>query len=107
MALLPSSGPGSGGKEVADRRRDLPRMRFQREVTRLEEADRSAWNVPLECLGARREEKRIVLAPHGEQWRPPRAEVFLELRVQSDVAGVVKEEIELDLVVPGPREQRR
>src|SRR5262245_24787678 len=107
IALLPLIGTDSGCAEVTDRRRDLSRMRFQREVARLEEADHGTWNVALERLGARRQEKRIVLAPHREERRPSRAEVFLELRVQRDIAGVVEEEVELDLVVAGPSEQRR
>src|SRR6185436_19940268 len=76
-ALLQLIGTDSGRAEVADCRRDLARMRLQREVARLEEADHCTWNVALERLGARRQEERIVLAPHREERRPPRAEVFL------------------------------
>src|SRR5262249_9089615 len=93
--------------EVVDRRRDLFRMRFQREVARLEKVDHGTWDVALERLGARREEERIVLAPPRQERRPPRAEVLLELRIQRDIAGVVEEQVELDLVVAGPSEQRR
>src|SRR5262245_65596331 len=107
IGLLQSIGRESRCAEVADGRRDFPRMRLQREVTRLEEADHRTWNVALERLGARRQEERIVLAPRRKERRPPRAEVFLELRVQRDVAGVVEEQVELDLIVAGPSEQRR
>src|SRR5215472_2836997 len=107
IALLQLIGADSGCAEVADRRRDLSCMRFQREVARLEEADHRAWNVALERFGARRQKERIVLAPHGEKRRPPRAEVFLEFRIQRDIAGVVEEQVELDVVVAGPSEQRR
>src|SRR5215510_8963294 len=79
MALLQLIGTDSGCAEVTDRRRDLSRMRFQREVACLEETDHCAWNVPLERLGARRQEERVVLAPHREKRRPARAKVFLEL----------------------------
>src|SRR5262245_26192803 len=89
IALLQWIGTDSGCAEVAGRRRDLSGMRLQREVARLEEADHCARNVALERLGARRQEERVVLAPHREQRRPPRAEVFLELRVLRDIAGVV------------------
>jgi hypothetical protein len=34
-----------------------------------------------------------------------RAEICLELRVQRDIAGVIEEQIELDLVVAGSSEQ--
>src|SRR5690242_7293563 len=39
--------------------------------------------------------KRIVLAPHREQRRSVRAEVFVELRVPRDIAGVIEEQVEL------------
>jgi hypothetical protein len=46
--------------------------------------------------------------PQGrEPRRPSRAEVLLEARVQGDVARVVEEEIELDLVVDAPAEEHR
>src|SRR5215471_11507376 len=101
------SGQISGCEKVANRRRDLSRMRFQREVARLEKADHGARNVALERLGARRQEEWIILAPHREERRPPSAKVFLELRVQRDIAGVVEEQVELNLVVAGPNEQCR
>src|SRR5262245_1835615 len=98
---------GIQGAEVADRRRDLLRMCFQREVARPEKADHCIGNVSLERLGARRQEERIVLAPHREERRPPRAEVLVERRVQRDIAGVVEEQVELDLVIARPSEERR
>src|SRR5215813_573149 len=107
IAVLQVIDTWAGRKEVADCRRDLGRMRFQREVPRLHEADDGTRNVPLERLRARREEERIVLAPHREKRRPVRAEVFLELRVQRDIAGVVEEQVQLDLGVAGPSQQGR
>src|SRR5215467_9767427 len=107
IALLQSIGADSGAAEVADHRRDFSRMCFQREVARLEEADHGTWNVALERLSTRRHEERIVLAPHRKERWPPRTEVFLELRIQRDIASVIEEQVELDLVVAGPREQCR
>src|SRR5262249_13664623 len=107
IAVLQVSDIGSELEEVADRRRDLSCMRFQCKVTRLEEADHCTWDVALERLGARRQEEWIVLTPHREQRRPTRAEVFLGLRIQRDITGVIEEQIELDLVVAGPSEQGR
>src|SRR2546425_9210000 len=66
----PVIGTDSGREEVADRGRDLCGMRFQREVTRVEEADDCTRNNALERLGARRQEEGVVLAPHREQRRP-------------------------------------
>src|SRR5215472_14563768 len=73
----------------------------------VEEPYLSVAVVALERLGTRGQEKRVVLAPHREQRRPVRAEVVVELRIQRDIAGVVEEQVELDLVVTGPSEQRR
>src|SRR2546426_300537 len=73
----------------------------------VEEPYLSVVVVALERLGARRQEEGVVLAPYRQQRRPVRAEVFLERRVQRDIAGVIEEQVELDLVVAGPREQRR
>src|SRR5262245_8175605 len=107
IAVLPWSDTELWREEVADRRRDLRGVCFQREVPRVEEADDRTRNVALERLGARRQEERVVPAPHRQQRRPVRAEIFVELRVQRDIAGVVEEEVELDLVVAGTSEQRR
>src|ERR1700730_9526648 len=56
----------SGSQEVTDCRRDFLGVRFQREVTGVEEADNCTGNVASECLGTGRQEERIVLTPHGE-----------------------------------------
>jgi hypothetical protein len=49
-------------------------------------------------LGAGRQEERIVPAPHGKEWRLVGAEVVLECRIERDVALVVAEQIQLDLI---------
>ena len=33
------------------------------------------------------------------------AEVFLELRVESDITGIIEEQVELDFIVAGPGQQ--
>lgn len=55
---------GSAGKEVADCRRDLRGVGLQREMSGIEEAYDGVRDVPFERLSARRQEERIVLAPH-------------------------------------------
>src|SRR5207253_10504986 len=40
-------------------------------------------------------------APRGEERRPVRAEVILKSRIESDVALVVAEQVELDLIGAG------
>src|SRR5262249_19985603 len=95
------------GQKVSDRRRDFGCMGLECEMAGVEEPYLSVAVVALERLRARRQEERVVLAPHRKQRRPVGAEVFLELRVERHIAGVVEEQVELDLVVTGPSEQRR
>ena len=65
-------------QEIADAFGDFRGMRFQCEVAGVQEADNCGWNVALERLGARRQEERIVLAPHRQKRRLVLAEIFLE-----------------------------
>src|ERR1700722_4800857 len=76
-------------------------MGFQREMAGVEEAQSGAGNIALERFGARRQEERIVLAPHRQERRLVFAEIVLEGRIERDVALVVAEQIELYFV--GPR----
>src|SRR5580658_5152462 len=84
--------------KVPDRRGDFGGVRFQREVPGVEEADECAWNIPLEGFGSRGQEEWVVLAPNRQQRRLMRSEISLELRVESDVAGIVEQQIKLRLV---------
>ena len=54
------------GEEVADDDRNLWSLAFEREMTCFEQMDLGIRIVLPECLGAGRQEKRIVLAPHGQ-----------------------------------------
>ena len=76
-----------------DRFCDFFGMCFQREVAGVEQTDGRTWNVAFESLGACWQEERIVLAPHRKERRLVLAEVFLESRVQRDIALVVAEQI--------------
>src|SRR5262249_10189634 len=99
-----TAGPGrfgeSAGKEVANGRGDLRGVGFQREMPGVEEADNGVRDVALERLGARRQEERVVLAPHREERRLVSPEILLEGRVERDVALVVAEQVELHLGCP-------
>src|SRR5262249_27343880 len=94
-------------EEFADRGADLFVMSLEREVAGVEESYDGAGIVATKSFRAGRQEERIVLAPHGEQRRPVVAEILLERRIESDVAGVVKEQVKLDLVITRPGQQRR
>src|SRR6516225_8974668 len=85
-------------KEIADRRSDLVTVRLEGEVAGVKEAHVSVWNVTLERLGACRQEKRVVLAPSGQERRLVLAKIGLEFGIQGDVALVVAEEVKLHFI---------
>src|ERR1700733_14507844 len=79
-------------------------MCLQREVAGIKKADIRLRNVFFECIRARRQKERIMLAPNGKQPRLVRAEVILESGVQRDVALIVAEEIQLHVIRSGTSE---
>src|SRR4029450_10786451 len=80
-------------------------MRFQCEMAGVEEADDSVGNVALEGFGTGRQEERIVLAPDGKERWPLRPEVVVKSGIERYVTCIVEEQVELNLVVAGPRQQ--
>src|SRR5262249_33540085 len=90
------------GEKVANNECNLRSLAFRREMTRVKQMHLGIRNVLLERLGASGQEKRIVLAPYGQQRRPLRPQVLLEFGIERDIALVVAEQIELDLVIAGP-----
>ena len=99
-------GGHSASEELPDCVGDVHGMGLKRKMAGVEEMHLGVRIVALEGLGARRQEERIVLAPHGEQRRLVLGKIGLELGIEGDVAGIVEEEIELDLIVAGAGEQR-
>src|SRR5215470_8064073 len=85
-------------QKVPDGRRDFVAVRLEREVSRVEENDLRVLDVTPEGLRACGQEKRIRIAPGGQQRRLMPAKVLLELRIQLDVARVVEEQIQLHFV---------
>src|SRR5207245_10844224 len=83
---------------------DLFGMRLEREMAGVEEANDRTGNVAPESFGAGRQKERIVLAPHSQEWRLVRAEVVLESRIERNIALVVAEQVQLDLVGAGARQ---
>ena len=61
-------------------------MSLKREVARVEEMDSRIGNVAFESLGTCWQEKRIVFAPDCEERWFVFAEVFVERRIQRDIA---------------------
>src|SRR3984885_1080633 len=70
----------------------------------VKEANPRTGNVAPEGLGAGRQKERIVFAPRRQQWRLVGAEVVLESRIERNVALVVAEQIQLDLIGSGARQ---
>src|SRR6266567_205041 len=85
-------------QEIADCHSDLVTVRLEGEMAGVEEADVSVWNVTLERLGARRQEKRVVLAPSCQKRRLMLAKIGLEFGIERDVALVVPEQVELHFI---------
>ena len=77
-------------------------VRFECEVTGVVEMHLSVRVVALERFSARGQEERIVLAPYGKQGRLLCAEIFLELGIESNIAGIVQKEVKLDFVIAWP-----
>ena len=80
-------------------------MCFEREVPGLEELNGHVRVISPECLGARRNEIGIKLAPHSQQGRLRQSKVLLKLRIQLHVVGIIQEKIKLYIDVPGTRQQ--
>src|SRR5262244_3134932 len=104
--MSPRSTPRAGAaksvsEEPADCRGDLVTVCLERKVSGVKKEHICVRYVAFECLRTSRQEKRIVLAPHGEQRRPMRAKIRLELRIQRDVALVVAEQVELHFIDAG------
>jgi hypothetical protein len=93
-------------EEVANDRRDLRPATLEREMAGIEQTDFGLRVVALERFRAGRQKERIVLAPHGKKRRARVAKVLLELGVERDIALIVAEQVELDLVVAGPGKKR-
>src|SRR5215469_1162119 len=80
-------------------------MRFERKMASVKEFYFGVRDVALECLSAWRQKKGIVLAPGRQQRWAFAAKVFLELGVERHVARIIEEQVELDLVISGARQQ--
>ena len=77
---------------------------LKREMSGIKEVNLSIGIVAFESLGAGRQEEGIILSPDREQRRLFRSEVVLKLRIKRHIAGIVQEEIQLNFVIPRPRQ---
>src|SRR5262249_22245016 len=84
------------GEKVANNDCDLRSLAFKREMTRIEQMHLGIRNILPERLGAGGQEKRIVLAPYGQQRRALRPGILLEFGIERDVTLIVAQQIQLD-----------
>src|SRR5215469_689899 len=82
-------------------------MGLKREMSSIKKVNISIGIVALESLGAGRQEEWIVLSPDREQRGFLRAEVVLKLRIEGHITGIVQEQVQLNFVIPRPRQQGR
>ena len=82
-------------------------MRLCCEMAGVKELNLCVREIHSKSLGARREKKRIVLAPDRKQRWLRLAEVLLKPRIKLHVRCVVEEQIKLNVFVPRPFEQSR
>src|SRR5262249_39834609 len=108
VSIAPPEEPRRGAEpsprlreKVPDGRCDLVAVRLEGEVSRLEERDLRVLDVALESLRACGHEERVSIAPDGQQRRLVPAKVILEPWIHLDIARVVEEQVQLDLVRAG------
>src|SRR5271154_276750 len=78
-----------------------------RKMPRVKELDSCFWQIFSKCLCARRQKEGIILAPDRQQRRLRFAEIFLKLRIELHVRGVVQKQIELNFYISRALEQSR
>lgn len=87
--------------------RDFVNVRLQCEMSRVEKPDFGVRNVTFERFRARREEIRIMFSPDREQCRFPLSELLMKLRIQLHVVRIIQKQVQLDVLIAQPAEQRR
>ncbi|MNP15283.1 hypothetical protein D3C76_1076370 [compost metagenome] len=80
---------------------------LQGEVAGIEHLDHRIGVVALIGLGARWNEEGVAFAPDRQRWHLGVAKELLECRIQLEVVLIIKEQVELDVLVAGPLQQKR
>src|SRR5262245_24144363 len=93
-------------EKIPDERRDLVAIRFQGEVTRVEEMELQCLQVSFIRFSAVGREDFVILAPGDQHRRLVLAEVVLPLRIKREVTAVAQKQVELDFIVPLSIEQK-
>src|SRR5215813_881041 len=87
------------GEEVVHCRRNFHDVRLYGEMSCIEELDHRVGQVFSKCLGSRRNEERIILAPNRKQWRLRLTKILLKFRIERYVRCVIEKEIQLNFFV--------
>src|SRR5262249_49023957 len=100
LTALGCSGRRTKGsiEEVANSGGNFLAVRFESEGARWVQMGLRLWVISPECLGSGWYKERIVLTPDRQQGWLVLSEVSLEVRIKSDIAGVVEQQIELRLL---------
>jgi hypothetical protein len=101
------NGLPAGPRKLADNPGDLFPFALEGEMSGIDEMHLAVRIIALKGFDAGRQEERIVLALDREKRGPSDADEFLETWIKHDIAGVIQEQIQLDLVVAEPRDQCR
>src|SRR5262245_24112678 len=96
----------NSAEEAANVASDGVEMAFQREVSGVENMNLGLGEITLEGPSTVRAKDSVVATPYSQQGHLASPEVLVHPRVQLDVAGIAPEELQLDLVIAGPVEQR-
>ena len=73
----------------------------------IQELDPRVRYILSKCLGSRRNEKGIVLAPNRQQRRLGLSKIILKCRIELHVRRIVEKQIQLNVFVPRTLQQRR
>src|SRR5205814_9249716 len=92
-------------EKITDGAGNLMEMRLKREVAGIVKMHLRTRNIAPEGLCTRRDEGLIVLAPNEENGRAPVTEIFLDLRIERDIAAIVHQPIELNLIIARSRKK--
>ena len=87
------------GHQSANGRCDLLDVRFEREMSGIQQLDRGIGIITAERLGAGRKKERVMLSPDGKQRRFGVAKVLLKNWIEGPVRSVVEKQIELNVFV--------
>jgi hypothetical protein len=92
-------------EKIADGTRYFMKMRLKRDVAGIVKMHVGTRNIAPESLCTRRDEGLIVLAPNEENRWARAAEIFLDFGIERDIAAIVHQQIELNLIIVRPREK--